>query len=156
MKFPGRQTLTLGAAVLAIGLSAAAIAKSTPEEKAIEYRQGAFTMIGHHFGQMAAMVKGKVEFDAEAFRKNAEAVAALSQFPANGFIAGSYEGDTEAKADIADNMDDFKAKLESFQVEAVKLAEAAAGASDLEGLKPAFGATAESCKACHKAYREKR
>ncbi|MEZ5448953.1 MAG: cytochrome c [Thiolinea sp.] len=97
-----------------------------PIEDAIEYRQGAYTMIKHHFGTLGAMAKGKMEFDAETFRKNAEAVATLSQFPINGFIEGSFEGDTAAKPDIAENMDDFKQKMETFQIEAANLAKAAA------------------------------
>ncbi len=153
----GKKTVFLLSVVtLGLALTATAVAKSSPEEKAIEYRQGAFKMIGHHFGAMAGMMKGKMEFDAETFKQNAEAVATLSQFPGNGFVDGSYEGDTRAKKDIADNMDDFKQKLETFQVEAANLAKAAEGASDLEGLKPAFGKVGESCKACHKAYRNKK
>lgn len=152
-----KKTMFLVSAVaLSLAVTASALANSSPEEKAIEYRQGAFKMIGHHFGAMAGMMRGKIAFDAETFKQNAEAVATLSQFPGNGFVAGSYTGDTQAKQEIADNMDDFKQKLETFQVEAANLAQAAAGASDLEGLKPAFGKVGQSCKACHKAYRSKR
>jgi len=148
--------LVSGMVALGLALTATAVAKSSPEEKAIEYRQGAFKMIGHHFGAMAGMLKGKVEFDAEAFKKNAEAVATLSQFPANGFVEGSYDGKTRAKKKIAENMDDFNKKLETFQIEAANLAEAADGASDLDALKPSFGKVGQSCKACHKAYRNKK
>lgn len=157
MNYSGKKTLLIISTVaLGFTLTATALAKSSPEEDAIEYRQGAFKMIGHHFGAMAGMMKGKMEFDAETFKQNAEAVATLSQFAGNGFVDGSYEGKTRAKKDIADNMDDFKKKLETFQVEAANLAKAAEGASDLEGLKPAFGAVGQSCKACHKAYRGKK
>lgn len=143
------------ATALTLSLAANAFAKDTPEEAAIEYRQSAFKMIKHHFGPMAAMVKGKIEFDAEAFTKNAEAVAALSQFPIHGFIDGSYEGDTGAKPDIAENMDDFKEKMETFKVEAVNLAKVASDGGDMSALKPAFGKVGASCKACHDSYREK-
>lgn len=156
MKYSSKKTFLISTVALSLALTASAFAKSSPEEKAIEYRQGAFNMIGYHFGAMAGMMKGKMEFDAETFRKNAEAVATLSQFAGNGFIDGSYDGKTRAKKKIAENMDDFNAKLETFQVESAKLAEAAAEAGDLEGLKPAFGALGQSCKACHKAYRGKK
>lgn len=146
----------ISALTLGLVATTSVIAKSSPEEKAIEYRQSAFKMIGHHFGAMASMAKGKIEFDAAAFKKNAEAVAALSQLAGNGFVEGSYKGDTRAKKKIADNMDDFNKKLETFQVEAANLAKAAEGASDLEGLMPDFGKVGQSCKACHKAYRSKK
>ena len=152
-----KKTLLVGGLVsLSLALTATAVAKSSPEEKAIEYRQGAFKMINHHIGAMAGMAKGKVDFDAAVFKENADAVAALSQLVGNGFVEGSYEGKTRAKKSIADNMDDFNEKLETFKVEAANLAEAAEGASDMEGLMPAFGKIGQSCKACHKAYRSKK
>ncbi|SEA32556.1 Cytochrome c556 [Thiothrix caldifontis] len=127
--------------------------EKSPAEAAIDYRQGAFTMIKHHFGPMGAMVKGEMEFNAAEFAKNADAVAALSKFPANGFIAGSYEGETEAKPEIELNADDFKKKMETFQVEAAALAEVAKG-GDIAAIKPQFGKVGESCKACHKEYKK--
>ena len=111
-------------------------------------------MIKYHFGPMAAMVKGEKEFNAEEFKKNAEAVATLSKFPINGFIAGSHKGGkTEAKAEVWTNMEDFKKQMETFQVEAASLAEVAKG-GDLSAIKPQFGKVGESCKACHKEYKE--
>lgn len=141
------------ASITAVSVVIAAEPKS-PEEMAIDYRQDAFKMIKYHFGPMAAMVKGDTEFNAEEFAKNAEAVAALSKFPINGFIEGSDKGgDTEAKADIWSNMDDFKKKMETFQVEAASLAEVAKG-GDMAAIKPQFGKVGQSCKACHKEYKE--
>ena len=71
----------------------------------------------------------------------------------NGFIAGSDMGETEAKDNIWSNMDDFKKKMETFQIEAASLAEIAKG-GDMAAIKPQFGKVGESCKACHKEYKE--
>lgn len=151
----GKTALITGALLsTAVVMSSAWAAKQSPQEAAIEYRQSAFTMIKNHFGPMAGMIKGDVEFNAEAFAKNAQAVATLSQFPINGFIEGSYEGETGAKPEIAAKMEDFKAKMETFKVEAANLAKAAEGAKDADALKPQFGKVAESCKACHDTYRK--
>jgi cytochrome c556 len=148
--------------ILAIAVTALSIAaistvtadeQKSPEEAAIDYRKAGFGMIKHHFGPMGAMVKGEKEFNAEEFAKNAEAVAALSKFPMNGFIAGSDMGETEAKDNIWSNMDDFKKKMETFQVEATSLAEIAKG-GDMAAIKPQFGKVGESCKACHKEYKK--
>ena len=146
-------TVILATASLTAATHSFADEEKSPEEMAISYRQGAFTMIKHHFGPMAAMVKGDVEFNAAEFTKNAEAVAALSKFPINGFVAGSYSGETEAKADIELNAEDFNKKMETFQVEAAALVEAAKG-GDMAAIKPQFGKVGESCKACHKEYKE--
>ncbi|WML90347.1 c-type cytochrome [Thiothrix lacustris] len=152
-RFQQLLTIVLATASFTAASSAMADEEKSPEEQAISYRQGAFTMIKHHFGPMAAMVKGDVEFNAAEFTKNAEAVAALSKFPINGFVAGSYSGETEAKADIELNAEDFKKKMETFQVEAATLAEVAKG-GDMAAIKPQFGKVGESCKACHKEYKE--
>ena len=107
-----QKTLAIAVAGVSIAVASNVIADEhkSPEAMAIEYRQSAFEMIKYHFGPMAAMVKGEKEFNADEFKKNAEAVAALSKFPANGFIEGSDKGGkTEAKADIWKNMDDFMA-----------------------------------------------
>lgn len=154
-----KQTALLtGAIVTALTTMSVYAAKQTPEEEAVGYRQSAYTMIKHHFGPMAAMVKGEMEFDAEAFTKNAEALATLSAFPINGFIEGSYIGQTDAKtaakANIGTDMADFKEKMESFKVEAANLAKASAS-GDMAEIKPQFGKTAQTCKACHDQYREK-
>ncbi len=150
------KVLAIAFTVAGVAVSSYALAdgpQKSPEEMAIQYRQDAFHMIKYHFGPMAAMVKGEKEFNAEEFQKNAEAVATLSKFPMNGFIAGSDKGGkTEAKAEIWTNMDDFKKKMETFQVEATSLAEVAKG-GDLAAIKPQFGKVGESCKACHKEYK---
>lgn len=150
-----QKTLAITLAIASVGIISNVMAdeQKSPEESAIDYRQGAFTMIKHHFGPMAAMMKGDLEYNAADFAKNAEAVAALSKFPMNGFIAGSYEGETEAKAEIELNAEDFKKKMETFQVEAASLAEIAKG-GDMAAIKPQFGKVGESCKACHKEYKE--
>lgn len=150
-----QKTLAITLAITSIGVVSSVMAdeQKSPEEMAIEYRQDAYHMIKYHFGPMAAMVKGDKEFNAEEFAKNAEAVAALSKFPINGFIEGSDMGDTEAKSEIWTNMDDFKKKMETFQVEAASLAEVAKG-GDMAAIKPQFGKVGESCKACHKEYKE--
>jgi cytochrome c556 len=145
--------ITLTASSIAAVSSVMAEERKSPEDAAIEYRQSAFYMIKSHFGPMAAMVKGEKEFNAEEFTKNAEAVAILSKFPINGFIEGSNKGHTEAKDAVWSNMDDFKKKMETFQVEAASLAEVAKG-GDMAAIKPQFGKVGESCKACHKEYKE--
>lgn len=145
--------IIFAAASIATVSSVMADEQKTPEEAAIDYRKASFGMIKHHFGPMGAMVKGDKEFNAEEFAKNAEAVATLSKFPMNGFIAGSDMGETEAKDNIWSNMDDFKKKMETFQIEAASLAEIAKG-GDMAGIKPQFGKVGESCKACHKEYKE--
>lgn len=129
--------------------------EGTQAEKAIKYRKGVFHVIAWNFAPMGAMVKGEMAFDAEQFAKNAERVKIMSEMPSlEGFIEGSDKGDTEAKAEIWQNWDDFKAGMEKFQQEATKLAEVAQKASQVEDVKAQLEATAKTCKSCHDDYKE--
>ncbi len=140
------------AALLACG-SAAAQFKSADD--AIEYRQGALAVMGHHFGLVGAMANGKLPFDAKAAQVNADLVATLSQLPWPAFIEGSDKGDTSAKPEIWAQQARFKAAAQRLQDATAKLAAAAKTATKADDLKPAFGATAEACKACHDDFRKK-
>ena len=93
-------------------------------------------------------------FDANAFALRSERVAYLSALPLEGFIPDSLVGKSEAKPEIWDNMDDFKAKMQTFETEAVKLAEAAKTATAVDALKPQFGKVGQSCKDCHDTYKK--
>lgn len=131
--------------------------KHTDADIAIEYRQGAFHMIKFHFDVLGDMVKGKRDYDKAVFAEHAGAIQALSLLPGYGFPEGSAEGqetETDAKADIWENHADFDQKLETFQIEVVALKEAA-DSGDMAVIKPQFGKTGQSCKACHDSYRDK-
>ncbi len=142
------------ATLFAVAAVAHGAGKPTPAERAVGYRQGVYHAIGWNFGPMAGMVKGEIPFDAKSFALRAERVAFLSTLPLEGFIPDSRVGNTEAKQEIWDNMDDFKSKLETFQTEAAKLAEPAKTASAVDALKPQFGKVGQACKDCHDKYKE--
>ena len=146
--------LSCTAAVLfAVTAAAQGAGKPTPAQRAVGYRQGVMTAVGWNFGPMAGMVKGEIPFDAKAFALRAQRVAFLSTLPLEGFIPDSRVGKTDAKQEIWDNMDDFKSKMETFQTEAAKLAEAAKTASAVDALKPQFGKVGQACKDCHDKYK---
>jgi len=123
-------------------------------EDAIKYRRGVYSVIGWNFGSMAAMVKGKKPYDAAEFARNAEIVAFMSMLPLEGFTPGSDKGDTKAKPEIWDNMDDFKAKLEKMQQEVKALAKVA-NSGNFDAAKAQLGEAGQACKACHDKYRNK-
>lgn len=103
---------------------------------------------------MAAMVKGKKPYDAAVFARNAEIVAFMSMLPLEGFTPGSDTGDTKAKPEIWENMDDFKAKLEKMQQEVRALAKVA-NTGDFYAAKSQPGEAGQACKGCHDKYRNK-
>lgn len=150
-----KKTLALlSLAATATLLTAPAQAQFAKPDDAIKYRKAAFTVMGAHFGRIGAMVNGKAPFDAKAAAENADLVATMSHLPWSAFGPDTDLGDTKAKPEIWKEQAKFKQGAEKLQAEAAKLA-AAAKTGNLDNLKAAFGPTAETCKACHDAFRAK-
>jgi cytochrome c556 len=144
--------LFLAAAVAAVALPAAA--QFQKPEDAVKYRQSAFTVMANHFGRIGAMANGKVPFDAAAAAANADIVATMSKLPFPAFVDGSDKvANTHAKPEVWSESDKFKAAATKMQEEVAKL-DVAAKSGNLDQLKAQFGATAQSCKACHDHFRK--
>lgn len=146
-----KKIAAMGLAGLLAAASTTAIA-AKPED-AINYRQGAFTAMAWHFGTMGAMVKGKVDYDAEDFSRRAEIVAQLSKLPMEGFMPGTYEGDTDALPAIEENWDKFEGGMNMLVKNTAALAEAAKS-GDMDQIKPAFGEVGKTCKGCHDNFKD--
>ncbi len=146
--------LVLASLAAAATLAAATALAAVKPETAIRYRQSVYTLIGWNFAPMAQMVRGKAPFDQAAFARHAERVAFLAPQLLEGFPTGSASGaPTEAKPEIWSDRAGFEAKMDALVEESRTLAEVARG-GDEAAMKAQFGKTAETCKACHDAYRE--
>ena len=129
-------------------------ANSKPED-AIKYRQSALFVMGQHFGRIGAMVNGRIPFDAKGAAESAEIVSMMSALPWAGFIPGTDKGgNTKAKGEVWTEQAKFKDSSDKFVVESTKLA-AASKTGNLDTLKASFAATADTCKSCHDAFRNK-
>lgn len=145
----------IAAAATLFALAAPASAQFAKPEDAIKYRQSALSVMGTHFGRLGAMANGRVPFDAKVAADNAEIVAAMAKLPWAGFGAGTDKGgNTKAKPEIWTEQAKFKEHSDKLQAETTKLA-AASKTGSLDSLKTAFAATADTCKACHDAFRNK-
>jgi cytochrome c556 len=143
----------LGAAALLICAACAVAGQNKPSD-VVHYRQNLMSVIGWNVGPMAAMVKGKIGWDAKAFALRADRVAFLAPQALEGFADASDNGgvETDAKADIWRNFDDFKAKLDDFVLQSRALSDAARAGDDAK-TKEQFHKTADACKACHEKYK---
>ena len=136
--------------LLFFGLAYAQFAKP---EAAIEYRQSVMTIMGHHMGQMGAVVKGKKPYEKKVFSRNAAIVEMLSTLPWQAFMTpGSDKGKTALKPVAFKEKGEFMAKAKTLETETRKLAKAAAG-GDFNAVKAQFGEVGKSCGSCHKVYR---
>ena len=148
MKF---KTALIGAALItAIPFSASA--QFAKKEDAIKYRQSAFFLMSQHMGRIGAVNKGEVPFNAADVQKSAAVIAGLADLPWQAFGAGTEGG--KAKAEIWKETAKFKEGSENFMKAAADL-NVAAKSGNLDQVKKAFGATGQTCKACHDSYRDK-
>jgi len=146
-------TLMVAAAIAGSVVALPAAAQFAKPEDAIRYRQSGMTMMGTHFGRVAAMASGRVPFDAKSVADNAELATILSKLPFAGFVEGTDKGETRALPKIWSEQDKFRAAAAKMQEEMIKL-NAAAKSGNVDAIKTAVGATGGACKACHDSYRK--
>ena len=143
------------AAAALIALAVPASAQFAKPEDAIKYRQSALSVMGTHFGRIGAMVNGKAPYDVKAAANDAEIVADMAKLPWAAFGPGTDKGgNTKAKPEIWTEQAKYKESSDKLIAESAKLS-AAAKTGNLDALKTAFTATADTCKSCHDAYRNK-
>lgn len=127
----------------------------TPEEKAVETRQGYFSLLGANMGVFAGMAKGQIDYDAEAAQKAADNVVLLSSYNTGHlFMEGTSSLDldnTRALPDIWDDMAGVEAKFADLNKAALAMqAVAGNGKAEMAG---ALGTLGGACKSCHDDYR---
>jgi len=145
--------LMVAAGLAGLLASTPAAAQFAKPEDAIKYRKAAFTVMGTHFGRVAAMANGRIPFDAKAAADNAEIATIASKLPYAGFVEGTDKGETKAESKIWTEMDKFKGAAAKMQEEMAKL-NVAAKSGNIDTIKAAVGETGKSCKACHDVYRK--
>lgn len=149
------KTLSVAALALSacLGMSASAdTLKFAKSEDAIKYRQNALFVMSQHFSSLGAMANGRAPFNADVAKQNAEVLQTLAALPWQAFAAGTEGG--KAKPEVWAEKAKFDDHAQQFVAEAGKLA-AAAKMGDVAQLKAAFGPAAQTCKACHDAFRNR-
>ena len=145
----------LAAAATLLAMAAPASAQFAKPEDAVKYRQSALSVMGTHFGRLGAMANGTVPFDAKVAAENAQLVAVMARLPWAGFGPGTDKDPrSKAMSEVWTEQAKFKSEGDNLVAEADKLA-AATKTGNLEALKTSFAATANTCKSCHDAFRNK-
>ena len=148
----------IGTTLAAILLLAGSVAQAQVKpEDVIKFRKSVMTIQAWHMRPMAAMVKGQRPYDQDTFAFNAQVISLTARMKAEAFAPGTEKiGDVEtrAKPEIWSEPEKFKQALDRFQGDVIKLTEAA-NTGTLDAVRPAFGAVAKSCGACHDTFRTK-
>ena len=130
------------------------VASAGELERALEYRQGVMNVYSWNMKAMGDMMKGKKPYDADAFARHASDLAAAASLELlAGFPPESDSGETDARADIWFDFEDFTQKLEDLRSASQNLSQVAAS-GDREAMGKALGQTGKSCKACHDSYKD--
>ncbi|MEO7744120.1 MAG: cytochrome c [Usitatibacter sp.] len=139
-------------AAFTLAAAFAAEAQIKPETQ-IKQRRAGYAVMNFNFSSLAAMAEGKKPFNKDEAARNADLVAALSDYMKGFFGEGTDKGETKAKPEIWQTRSDFDAKMDKMISEARKLP--AAARADLPALKTAVTDAGAACKACHDDYRAK-
>ena len=139
-------------AALAAGLTLPAAAQFARPEEAVKYRQATWSVLNLHFTRIGAMPRGRVPFDGRLALRDAEVVAALARLPASAFGPGTDLPNDHARPEIWTETQRFRELGDRMVAETTRLL-TVAQTQDLDRLKAAYGAAANTCKECHDAYR---
>jgi len=148
-------TLT-AALMLTAGLSSVAAAADFSNQ--IKARQASMQLYGFNMAQLAAMVKGQVDYDASAAKGAAGNILAVSKMFGGAMwpkgsdnMAPGLAGKTRAKPENWTNYPKAK-EAQMGLIAAAETLNAQAG-NGLDALKANFGAVGKSCGTCHKPFR---
>lgn len=147
----GIARVTIFVLIVAFGFGAAYAQFAKPED-AIKYRKSVMFLIAQHFTRMYAVVQGKAPYDEDAFSVNAEIIKMLAILPWEASLVPGTDKGTTLKSSVFKNQEQFRNAAESFETAAAMLASTAKG-GDLNAIKAQIGKVAQSCKACHKQFR---
>lgn len=136
----------------AIFAGAASVQAEEPENY-IKYRQAMMTAIGGHNGAATQIVRGKVDPEGDLIM-HANALAALCSNIPRLFPEGSDFGETKAKDEIWSQWDRFEQAANDAKNATAAFSEAASS-GDPERIGKAFKDVGDSCKGCHKDFRQK-
>jgi len=149
-----RGKLIVLGALLAVAGAAGAQMSDEQAERAVETRQSLLQVMVWNYGPMGAMARGRIDFDTDRVKTNAERLVALSKMMSDAFAADtrSNDVDTEALDVIWEQPDDFAAKIEAT-IEASNALVAAAATGDEGVMTQAIGRVGSTCGSCHDDFR---
>ena len=149
-----KKTLTVAVLGLTTLLASGAVLAQAKPDILVKQRQSAMTLQGKYFGPMAGMAQGKVPYNAETVKRNAEFLDTLSKMAWDGFTPGTQEIKSRALPVIYSDAAKFKEAQDRFQADTAKLVSVVNG-GDEAAIKAQIGAVGKNCGSCHDAFREK-
>lgn len=135
--------------IAAIGFASAALAHKGVKDPNVKAWMHSMGLAGQSSKALGNMVKGKATYDAAAALAAKDTLIEVSGSLAILFETKSADPVSEALPAIWDNYDDFTAKAEAMQAAATAL-----DVSSVEAIGLGLRDLAQTCRGCHRAYRE--
>ena len=148
-----------GLLLVGMSLTLPGFAAKDPNKDAIKARQGEMQMRSYNAGQLFAMAKGEIEYDAAKAQMLADNLVKLMDIDiSSSWVKGTdieaYPNDTTSLAKIWTTYPEIGEYGKRY-AKAVRELAAVAGQGRGE-LRGKVGALGKSCKSCHDDFREKK
>lgn len=122
-------------------------------EHVIKYRQYLMSSISSHYKSLKYLTSGKIT-QPEQWLPHSRALNDLAKMVSSAFPEDSDFGETDAKESIWENKEDFNEQAQSLVKASEALLKQIENTETQETGKQ-MDAIGQSCKSCHKKYREK-
>ncbi|WP_209010863.1 cytochrome c [Labrenzia sp. PHM005] len=143
-----------GGAVLAVILTSAIVFAHGGATGIVKKRMDAMEAIGGNMKLAGQMLRGQKPYDAAALRQAAETIAEnAGEKLTRLFPEGSLMPPTEARPEIWQDWDKFAGFSNDMKAAASELAIKAGEGAEKGAVAAAFSKLAQTCKACHEAFR---
>jgi cytochrome c556 len=139
-------------AALVAGIVGVPLGVAADDEGDIKYRQAVMKGVAGHAGAIAQIAKGKVSHSA-ALKGHTHALLELSKLVPSAF-KNKTMGESRSKGGVWSDWSGFDGKAGEFERAALAVDKAAAQGPG--AVKGKLGALFDTCKGCHKEYREKK
>lgn len=127
-------------------------ASSEEGEGNIKYRQNLMSAIGYSTGAIGDILKYRLHFVAN-IQTHANNIAADAKLISSAFQNKFVDGQTDSKANIWSDWEEFEEKIQALESAAVSLSEATAD-GDLKQIQNGLKTLGKSCSSCHKQFRK--
>jgi len=147
-----RRLALLIAALLPLALTGCGEPEDTRPGQPVKHRRAAFASILKAFEPMGKQLRDG-RYEADKFLTHAKALAAAKDGPWSYFGADTNYPPTHATARVWSELERFEADRQTFFKATDKLLQAAER-RDEKAVKAAYEAVHDSCRTCHKAFKE--
>lgn len=152
-----KRTITKIALAVTLACSGG-VAIAGDKDPAVKARQSLMQLYAHYLGQLGAMAKGQVDYDAEKASNAANSLSALMGVSQQAMWAPGTDRDAlgNQTGALPAMWTTFPAVLDKSKAAADASANMAAVAGNgLDAVRGAIGAVGKSCGGCHELYRAK-